>query len=158
MNFKSNKQDEFLISKNLKSCAFLRIGSGLLLFFSHGMELGLSAFDYIWNETKINCLSQEILKQIPYNHILVPFLSIMITAIAFSWIFGFLTRLFSCFYLIIIAFLFYNDFFHLASQETLSLYALISLTLLFFGSGMLSADQIFIFSESKLKSKPKKRF
>jgi uncharacterized membrane protein YphA (DoxX/SURF4 family) len=86
---------------------------------------------------------------LPLPHLLTPVLAVVVAAVALSWITGFLTRLFAFLFLPLIgAFVIFAGRAGSDAVETGGLYLLASLTLLLFGSGSISLDQLFRIGES----------
>jgi uncharacterized membrane protein YphA (DoxX/SURF4 family) len=81
---------------------------------------------------------------VPYAHLVAPAIAVVVASVALSWILGFLTRLFAALFLpIIITALMLLPQNGPAHVEAAWLYLFITLTLLLFGSGAISADQLF---------------
>jgi uncharacterized membrane protein YphA (DoxX/SURF4 family) len=90
----------------------------------------------------------------PQAHLLAPIVALLIVGVALSWIIGFLTRLFAFIFLpVVITTLVVLHNAGSPRVEAAWLYLIITVTLLLFGSGSVSVDQLFRLGQSG----PKKR-
>jgi len=132
-----------------KSILVLRAGAGLLLMYRHGWQAVRDAYHFLWNEQPWTWVTLVKDAGLPLPHLLTPVLALVVTAVALSWITGFLTRLFAFLFLPLCgAFVLFASRAGSDAAETGGLYLLTSLTLLMFGSGAISLDQLFRIGES----------
>ena len=132
-----------------QSILLLRVGCGLLLMYRHGWQAVRSAYEFLWNEQPWAWVTLVKDAGLPLPHLLTPVLAVAVAAVALSWITGFLTRLFAFLFLPLAgAFVFFAGRAGSDAAETGWLYLLASLTLLLFGSGAVSLDQLFRIGES----------
>ena len=128
----------------LKSTAVLRIGSGLVLMFRHAWEAIIQAYQFIWKEIPWDWVLLLEAERVPFPHLMAPALAVLLFAVAAAWIIGFLTRLFAVLMLALSGLaLSTAGADHPAFSELSWLYALIAFTLLLYGSGAISLDQLF---------------
>lgn len=132
------------LSSLFKTTAILRIGAGVLLMTRHGFNEALSAYRFFWKEQPWDWVPAFHTAGVPYAHLVAPAIAVIVASVALSWILGFLTRLFAALFLpIIITALMLLPQNGPAHVEAAWLYLFITLTLLLFGSGAISADQLF---------------
>lgn len=132
-----------------KSILVLRAGAGLLLMYRHGWQAVRDAYQFLWNEQPWTWVTLVKDAGLPLPHLLTPVLALVVAAVALSWITGFLTRLFAFLFLPLSgAFVLFASRAGSDAAETGVLYLLTSLTLLMFGSGAISLDQLFRIGES----------
>jgi uncharacterized membrane protein YphA (DoxX/SURF4 family) len=133
--------------------AILRIGTGLLLFFMHGLEAVVKGWDFCWKQQPWQWV--DVLGQVgmPIPHILAPTAAVMIAMVSVAWVLGFLTRLFSFLMLPVagIALLVCERLNSEPHAIECWLVLFISLTLMLLGSGGISLDGLF-----SLGGQPKK--
>ena len=141
-----------------KTIAFLRIGTGLTLLIRHGVAAVLGAYHFLWDETPWNWAKSFAKAEIPYPHLAAPAVAMVIASVGVSWTLGFLTRFFAILFLPVIitaiGILARSASPHL---EAAWLYALISFTLLLFGSGSISIDRLFRLSDQLSGSKKRRQ-
>lgn len=127
-----------------KTVAVLRIGTGTLLMTKHGFSAALGAYQFFWKEQPWAWPAAFHDAGLPYAHLLAPFTALIVAGVALSWISGFLTRLFAVFFLpVVITALVLLQKAGAPQVEAAWLYLFITVTLLLFGSGAISVDQLF---------------
>jgi len=127
-----------------KTVAVLRIGAGTLLMVRHGFSAALGAYQFFWQEKPWAWPSAFHDAGLPYAHLLAPVTALVVAAVALSWISGFLTRFFAVVFLpVIITALVLLQKAGAPQVEAAWLYLFITATLLLFGSGAISVDQLF---------------
>lgn len=132
------------LSSLFKTVAILRIGTGILLMTRHGFNAAVSAYNFLWKEQAWSWVPAFHEAGLPYAHLLAPFVALLVMTVALSWIAGFLTRLFAVIFLpVIITALVLLQKTGNVQVEAAWLYLFITLTLLLFGSGAVSIDQLF---------------
>lgn len=128
----------------VQTAAILRIGTGLLLMTRYGIGAVQNAYQFFWNEKPWAWVPAFHEAGMPYAHLLAPFVALLIVAVALSWIIGFLTRLFAFAFLpVVITTLVVLHNADSPRVEAAWLYLIITITLLLFGSGTVSVDQLF---------------
>lgn len=136
----------------LKTVAILRIGTGTLLLTRHGFSGATSAYHFLWKEEPWPWVSVFHEAGVPYAHLVAPLTAVLVASIGLFWILGFLTRLFAFTFLpIVITVLVVAQKSGSPLAETAWLYLFISITLLLFGSGAVSIDQLFRFGQGGSK-------
>lgn len=137
-----------------KTVAVLRIGAGLLLMSHHGFSAALSAYHFLWKEEPWAWVTLFRDAGLPYAHLLAPFVALVVAGVALSWIVGFLTRLFAVIFLpVIITTLVLLQKAGSVQVEAAWLYLFITATLLLFGSGAVSVDQLFRLGQGGAKKR-----
>ncbi len=133
------------ISSLFKTVAIVRIGTGTLLMSKHGMGAAMSAYHFLWNEKPWDWVPAFNNAGVPYAHLVAPVVALIVFAVALSWILGFLSRLFSAAFLplIITTLILLQKTGATYAIEAAWLYLFITLTLILFGSGAVSVDQLF---------------
>lgn len=127
-----------------KTVAVLRIGTGTLLMTKHGFSAALGAYHFFWKEQPWAWVPAFHDAGLPYAHLLAPFTALIVAGVALSWISGFLTRLFAVLFLpVVITALVLLQKAGSPQGEAAWLYLFITATLLLFGSGAVSVDQLF---------------
>lgn len=127
-----------------KTIAIVRIGAGTLLMSRHGFGAAMSAYQFFWKEQPWAWPSAFHDAGIPYPHLAAPLVAVVVAGVALSWILGFLTRLFAVVFLpVIITALVLLQKAGSVQAETAWLYLFITVTLILFGSGSVSLDQLF---------------
>lgn len=127
-----------------KTIAIVRIGAGTLLMSRHGFGAALNAYQFFWKEQPWAWATAFRDSGIPYPHLVAPLVAVVVAGVALSWILGFLTRLFAVVFLpIIITALVLLQKAGSVQAETAWLYLFITVTLILFGSGSVSLDQLF---------------
>jgi uncharacterized membrane protein YphA (DoxX/SURF4 family) len=140
-------------SSLFKTIAVLRIGAGVLLLSRHGWDAAQGAYEFLWKEQPWAWVLAFSEAGMPYPTLLAPAVAIVVAAVAVSWCVGFLTRLFSVVFMpVAIGVILHAGPLY---TERCWLYLLIAFTLLLFGSGSLSIDQLFRLGERW--GQPKKR-
>jgi uncharacterized membrane protein YphA (DoxX/SURF4 family) len=140
-----------------KTIMVLRIGTGVMLITHHALTAVISAYEFVWKEQPWDWVKQLAEAGIPYPQFTAPAAALILGAVALSFTFGFLTRLFALVFMPVIAlYLMYAPGRPGSQIETAWLYLLISFTLLLFGSGAISVDKLFHIGES-WASRPKKK-
>ncbi len=131
-------------SSLFKTVAILRIGTGVLLMWRYGIDAATNAYQFFWNEQPWAWVPAFHEAGLPYAHLLAPFVAILIVGVSTSWVLGFLTRLFAVIFLpIVITTLVILQQAGSLRVEAAWLYLFITTTLLLFGSGAVSVDQLF---------------
>lgn len=127
-----------------QTVAIVRIGTGVLLMVQHGFSAAVSAYHFFWREEPWTWVPAFNQAGVPYAHLVAPLVALLVAAVALSWIIGFLTRLFAVIFLpVLITTLVLLHQAGSAQAETAWLYLFITVTLLLFGSGAVSVDQLF---------------
>jgi len=136
----------------LKTVAILRIGTGTLLLTRHGISGTMNAYHFLWKEQPWPWVTVFHDAGVPYAHLAAPLTAVLVAMIGLFWILGFLTRLFAVLFLpLVITVLVVAQKSGSPAAETAWLYLFISLTLLLFGSGAVSIDQLFRFGQGGSK-------
>jgi|UniRef100_UPI0037830126 uncharacterized membrane protein YphA (DoxX/SURF4 family) len=132
------------LSSLFKTVAIVRIGTGTLLMTRHGFSAALSAYQFFWKEQPWAWVTAFRDAGLPYPHLIAPFTALLVAGVALSWIIGFLTRLFSVIFLpVVITALVILQKAGSVQVEAAWLYLFITVTLLLYGSGAVSVDQLF---------------
>jgi uncharacterized membrane protein YphA (DoxX/SURF4 family) len=127
-----------------KTVAIMRIGSGTLLLVRHGWGGALSAYHFFWKEQPWAWVTAFHEAGLPYPHLIAPSAAVVVAGVALSWIIGFLTRLFAFIFLpVVITALVILQKAGSVQLEAAWLYLFIAVTLLLYGSGAVSVDQLF---------------
>lgn len=133
-------------SSLFKTIAILRIGAGVVLLTRHGWNSAIGAYEFLWKEQPwawVNAFSDAGL---PYPTLLAPAAAIVIAAVAVCWCAGFLTRLFAVVAMpVAVGAIIKGGTLY---SEIGWLYLLIAITLLLYGSGAFSIDQLFRLGQS----------
>lgn len=141
-------------SSLFKTIAILRIGTGILLVSRHGWGAAVGAYEFLWQEKNWDWVKSFADAGLPCPTLLAPAVAIIVAAVAASWCIGFLTRLFAVIFMpVLIGVLLKGP---VENQEGAWLYLLISFTLVLFGSGAVSIDQLFRLGATWSKPKKKK--
>ena len=137
-----------------RTVAVLRIGAGLVLFLQYALEGVLRAYNFVWTKAPWDLVATVGQAGVPWPQILLPAAALIAVTVAVAWMVGFLTRLFAALFLpVIIASLLVMDKVGGYAHFTVCwLYVFISITLMFYGSGIMSVDGLF-----KLGSRPRKQ-
>ncbi len=140
--------------RNLRTIAPLRAGAGLVLFFFYGLNAGLRSYEMIWKHVPwplVNTLEQA---RLPYPNVLASIAAGVAIVVSIAWVTGFLTRLFSLLFLpVVIGALIVVERLNAEGQAGICwLFFFITLTLVMYGSGLVSVDALF-----RLGSRPKKK-
>jgi len=147
----SSSAAQYSLSSIFKTIAIVRIGAGTLLMVKHGVGV-VAAYHFLWNEKPWGWVQACHNVGVPYAHLVAPAAAVIVAAVALSWILGFLTRLFSAAFLpLLIVTLFLlrkGGVESAASIEAAWLYLFITLTLILYGSGAVSVDQLFKLGQS----------
>ncbi|MBL9116311.1 MAG: DoxX family protein [Verrucomicrobiaceae bacterium] len=142
------------ILDGLRSPAVLRIGTGLVLLLYYGIPAVMRGYPYVWSGAAWDW--PDILKQagLPAPGILAPIAAGLIAAVGSAWTLGFLTRLFAILFIPVSAgaILVAEKLDAKAHQPFCYLLLFTTITLVLFGSGNISVDQLF-----KLVERPKKK-
>ena len=142
------------LSSLFQTAAILRIGTGLLLMTRYGLDAVQIAYHFFFPEKPWAWVPAFHEAGLPYAHLLAPIVALIIVAVAVSWTIGFLTRLFAFAFLpVVITTLVVLQHAGSPRVEAAWLYLIITVTLLLFGSGTVSVDQLFRLGQSG----PKKR-
>ncbi len=142
------------LSSLFQTAAILRIGTGLLLMTRYGLDAVQNAYHFFFQEKPWAWVPAFHEAGMPYAHLLAPIVALIIVAVAVSWTIGFLTRLFAFAFLpVVITTLVVLQHAGSPRVEAAWLYLIITVTLLLFGSGTVSVDQLFRLGQSG----PKKR-
>ncbi len=132
-----------------KTVAIIRIGTGTLLMARHGFREAINAYHFLWKEQPWSLVTSLHEAGLPQAHLLTPFVALIVAGVALSWILGFLTRLFAVFFLpVVITALTLLQKAGSVQVEAAWLYLFITVTLLLFGSGAVSIDQLFRLGQS----------
>lgn len=127
-----------------KTVAIVRIGTGTLLMTRHGFGAALSAYQFFWKEQPWAWVPAFHDAGLPYPHLIAPLTALLVAGVALSWIVGFLTRLFAVLFLpVVITALVILQKAGSVQVEAAWLYLFITVTLLLYGSGAVSVDQLF---------------
>jgi len=137
-----------------RTVAVLRIGAGLVLFLQYALEGVLRAYNFVWTKAPWELVDTVGQAGMPWPQVLLPAAALISVIVAVAWIVGFLTRLFATLFLpVLITSLFIMDKVGGDAHFTVCwLYVFICITLMFYGSGMMSVDGLF-----KLGSRPRKK-
>lgn len=131
-------------SSLFQSVAILRIGAGGLLMVQHGFSDAVSAYHFFWKEEPWALVPAFHDAGLPFAHLLAPFVALVVLSVSACWIIGFLTRLFSVVFLpFVITAIVLMQKTGSPQVEAAWLYLFIAVTLLMFGSGAVSVDQLF---------------
>ena len=142
------------LSSLFQTAAILRIGTGLLLMTRYGLDAVQNAYHFFFQEKPWAWVPAFHEAGMPYAHLLAPIVALIIVAVAVSWTIGFLTRLFAFAFLpVVITTLVVLQHAGSPRVEAAWLCLIITVTLLLFGSGTVSVDQLFRLGQSG----PKKR-
>jgi len=142
---------EHPLSSLVKTSAILRIGTGIVLMSRHAWDGVWNAYQFLWKEVPWTWVADFTEEGVPLPYLAAPTVALLLFVVAAALIVGFVTRLFSAILITLcsIALLFAADD-YAAFSELCWLYLLISFTLLLFGSGAASLDQLLqIGSRSK---------
>lgn len=137
------REAEHPLASLVKTSAILRIGTGIVLMSRHAWDGIWNAYQFLWKEvpwTWVNAFTEE---GVPLPYLAAPAVALLLFLVAAAFIVGFVTRLFSAilFTLCAVALLFAADDY--AAFSGLGwLYLLVSFTLMLFGSGAVSLDQL----------------
>lgn len=139
---------------HLRTIAPLRIGAGLILFFLYALEASVRSYELIWKHIPWAMTDTLQKAGIPYPGILAPAAAGIALVVAIFWVLGFLTRLFSIVFLPVnIGAIIVIERLNAESQAGVCwLFLFVTLTLILFGSGLVSVDALF-----HLGSRPKKK-
>jgi uncharacterized membrane protein YphA (DoxX/SURF4 family) len=137
-----------------RTVAVLRIGAGLVLFLQYALEGVLRAYNFVWTKAPWELVDTVGQAGMPWPQVLLPAAALISVIVAVAWMVGFLTRLFATLFLpVLITSLFIMDKVGGDAHFTVCwLYVFICITLMFYGSGMMSVDGLF-----KLGSRPRKK-
>jgi uncharacterized membrane protein YphA (DoxX/SURF4 family) len=136
------------IGSLLKTVAILRIGTGVLLLTRHGAREAVNAYHFFWKEQAWDWVKAFSDAGIPNAVILTPLTALVLLSVGVCWTIGFLTRLFSVLFLpFVITAIVLLQKAGSAYVEAAWLYLFIAVTLLLFGSGAVSVDQLFRLGE-----------
>lgn len=142
------------LSSLFQTAAILRIGTGLLLMTRYGIGAVQNAYHFFFQEKPWAWVPAFHEAGMPYAHVLAPIVAVLIVVVALSWIIGFLTRLFSFAFLpIVITTLVVLHKADSPRVEAAWLYLIITVTLLLFGSGTVSVDQLFRLGQGGTKKR-----
>ena len=142
------------LSSLFQTAAILRIGTGLLLMTRYGIGAVQNAYHFFFHEKPWSWVPAFHEAGMPYAHLLAPIIAILIVVVALSWIIGFLTRLFSFAFLpVVITTLVVLHKADSPRVEAAWLYLIITVTLLLFGSGTVSVDQLFRLGQGGTKKR-----
>jgi uncharacterized membrane protein YphA (DoxX/SURF4 family) len=145
----SRSENDFSIRKIIGSSP-LRIGAGILLITSYGWPSVTSAYQFFIHEIPWEWVTRLNESGAPFPHLFGPVIALLLFAVSLSWLFGFLTRLFSIILVLLSASALALPIDPITSLEATWLYLLIALHLSIYGSGMLSLDRL-------LDLKPRKK-
>lgn len=110
----------------------------------HGFIAAMNAYQFFWKEQPWAWVPAFHDAGVPYAHLVAPVVAAIVAGVALSWILGFLTRLFAVVFLpIVITALVLLQKAGSVQAETAWLYLFIAVTLILFGSGAVSLDQLF---------------
>ncbi|MDB6119396.1 MAG: DoxX protein [Verrucomicrobiaceae bacterium] len=140
--------------KNLRTLAPLRVGAGLVLLFLYGLEAAVRAYEQVWKHVNWPLIATLGKAGVPYPDVLGPVAAGMALIVAGAWITGFLTRLFSFLFLpVITGAIIVVERLNAENQAGVCwLFLFITVTLIMYGSGLVSLDALF-----HLGSRPKKK-
>jgi uncharacterized membrane protein YphA (DoxX/SURF4 family) len=138
----------------LRSPAVLRIGVGLVLLLYYGIPAVAQGYPYVWRGAAWDW--PDLFKQVglPVPHLLAPITAGIIASVSVAWTLGFLTRLFALIFMPVSIGAIYmaEKMDATAHQPFCYLLLFVTFTLMLFGSGQVSVDQLF-----RLASRPKKK-
>ncbi len=139
---------------HLRTIAPLRVGAGLVLFFLYGLEAAVHSYELVWKHVAWPLVATLGKAGVPYPHVLGPLATGIALVVSVAWVTGFLTRLFSFIFLpVIIGAIIVVE---RLNAENLAgvcwLFFFITITLIMYGSGLVSMDALF-----RLGSRPKKK-
>ncbi|MBE7496053.1 MAG: DoxX family membrane protein [Verrucomicrobiaceae bacterium] len=127
-----------------KTIVVLRMGTGVLLLTRHGIAAVTGAYHFLWNEQEWDWARLFADNGVPYAHLTAPAVALVVAAVGLGWTLGFLTRFFAIVFLpVVITALIMLQRVGSVHVEAAWLYALITFTLLLFGSGAISLDKLF---------------
>ncbi|MFO1481869.1 MAG: DoxX family protein [Verrucomicrobiaceae bacterium] len=135
-----------------QSVALLRIGAGLMLLTRHGFNSAVNAYHFLWHEKPWDWVPAFHEAGMPYPHLIAPLVALIVTAVAACWVLGFLTRLFAVIFtpvIVTVLVLAYKTGASSLQVEAAWLYLFITITLLLYGSGAVSIDQLFRLGEHR---------
>jgi uncharacterized membrane protein YphA (DoxX/SURF4 family) len=141
--------------RRLRTTAFLRIGTGLILALYYGVAAATGGYEFVWNGKPWEWVTLLADAGLPVPHLLAPTAGAITILTAVSWIIGFFTRLFSAMFLpVAIGAIVVVERMDLSAHEPFA-YALllISATLMLYGSGYVSADGLFTLADRPKKKK-----
>ncbi|MDB6138626.1 MAG: DoxX protein [Verrucomicrobiaceae bacterium] len=138
----------------LRTLAPLRVGTGLVLFFLYALEAAVHSYELVWKHVPWPLVATLQKAGVPYPQFLAPTATGLALIVSVAWITGFLTRLFSFVFLpVIISAIIVVERLNAEGQAGVCwLLLFITLTLIMYGSGLVSADALF-----HLGSRPKKK-
>lgn len=140
--------------RRLRTTAFLRVGTGLIIALYYGVAAATGGYEFVWNGKPWEWVKVLTDAGFPAPHLLAPAAGLITVVTAVSWIIGFFTRLFSVVFLpVALGAIVVVERLDVTAQEPF-VYALllITITLMLYGSGYVSADGLF-----KLADRPKKK-
>lgn len=140
--------------KHLRTIAPLRVGAGLVLFFLYSLEAAVRSYELVWKHVDWPLIATLTKAGVPYPQVLGPAATGIAIVVSVAWVTGFLTRLFSCLFLpVIIAAIVVVERLNAESLAGVCwLFFFITITLIMYGSGLVSVDALF-----RLGSRPKKK-
>jgi uncharacterized membrane protein YphA (DoxX/SURF4 family) len=136
----------------LQTVSILRFGAGLLLLLYFGFPALMRGYPYVWSGAPWEWV--EVCKAAGIPGMLAPVAGGITFIVSLSWTLGFLTRLFSAIFLpVVIGAVVVTETLNATPYQPFCyLLLFVTITLMLFGSGQVSVDQLF-----KLVDRPKKK-
>ena len=140
--------------KNLRTIAPLRAGAGLVLFFFYALGGAVQSYKMIWKHEPWALVPVLQQAHVPYPDIVASVAVGVALIVSVAWVTGFLTRFLSLVFMpVIIGALVVVERLNAEAHAGVCwLFFFITLTLVMYGSGLVSVDALF-----HLGSRPKKR-
>ncbi len=141
--------------QRLQTVALLRMGTGLLLLLYFGIPAAVNGYQFVWNAGTWEWVKIVASAKFPAPHLLTPIAGGITILVSLSWLVGFYSRLFAILFLPVV-------FGGIALAEGLNAQAyepfcylllFVTLTVILYGSGMISVDAVFQFAEQPKKKK-----
>jgi uncharacterized membrane protein YphA (DoxX/SURF4 family) len=135
-----------------RTVAVLRVGAAVVLFLQYSLEGILRAYNFVWNKASWELVDTVGQAGVPWPQFVLPAAALIAVAVSVAWMVGFLTRLFATVFLpVLLAALLIMEKVGGETHATVCwLYVFITITLMFYGSGIMSVDGLF-----KLGSRPR---
>ena len=149
----SSNQDSSALHR-LRTLAPLRVGAGLVLFFFYALGAGVQSYKMIWKHEAWSLVPILEKAHVPYPNVVGAVATGIAIVVSVAWVTGFLTRFFSLVFLpVIIGALIVVERLNAEAQAGVCwLFFFITITLVMYGSGLVSVDALF-----RLGSRPKKK-
>lgn len=138
----------------IRSIAPLRVGAGLVLFFFYALGPAVESYKMIWKHEAWALVPILQKAHVPFPDVLGSVAVGIALVVSIAWITGFLTRLFSIIFLpVIVGAIVVVERLNAEAQAGICwLFFFITITLVMYGSGLVSVDALF-----RLGSRPKKK-